>query len=151
MFAVSGRDSSDTPSLFSGDAIFVAGCGRFFEGSASGLFRTVQRLATDLPPDTLLWPGHEYARSNLAFAQYVEPGNAAVVERLAKASMHEERMEAMIPSTLEEERRTNPFFRADVVRLPGEEQQGDGEGEERVIKRLEELRRLKDGYKENTV
>lgn len=36
-----------------------------------------------LPHETLVYCGHEYTKSNLAFAKSVEPGNQALLEKVA--------------------------------------------------------------------
>ena len=53
--------------VFTGDALFVRGCGRtdFQGGSARMLFRSVHREILSLPPETIIYPGHDY-RGHLA-------------------------------------------------------------------------------------
>lgn len=92
--------------LFTGDTLFGAGCGRTFEGTASQMQASLQRLAA-LPGDTRCYFGHEYTRSNLRFAQAVEPNNPAITERLDRLQS------PSTPSTLAEELRSNPFLRCD--------------------------------------
>ena len=70
-----------------GDTLFSLGCGRLFEGTAAQMLASLQRLAA-LPDDTRVCCGHEYTLANAAFAQVVEPGNPALVERLAQARAH---------------------------------------------------------------
>lgn len=91
--------------VFTGDTLFAAGCGRLFEGTAEMLYRSLAGLC-DLPPDTRLWFGHEYTAANLAFAATVEPDNEAVAARRARIGP------CTTPTTIAEERRTNPFLRA---------------------------------------
>src|SRR6187200_699955 len=71
---------------------------------------SLQRLAT-LPPETRVYCGHEYTASNLRFAAHVEPGNAAVTEKAARVAKLREDGKPTVPSTLAEERATNPFMR----------------------------------------
>ena len=52
--------------LFTGDTIFVGGCGRFFEGDAKGMLNAMD-IASELPKDTKLFVGHEYTLKNLEF------------------------------------------------------------------------------------
>uniref|UniRef100_A0A8C6Q1R2 PNKD metallo-beta-lactamase domain containing n=1 Tax=Nothobranchius furzeri TaxID=105023 RepID=A0A8C6Q1R2_NOTFU len=63
-------------SLFSGDLVFLSGCGRMFEGSSTTMLSSLDTVSS-LSDDTLLWPGHEYAEDNLLFATKVEPHNAS--------------------------------------------------------------------------
>lgn len=67
----------------------------------------------ELPPDTLVWPGHEYGLSNLLFAESVDPENAALAAKLAEARKRKAGRQALVPSTLQAERQFNPFLRYD--------------------------------------
>ncbi|MEY5097792.1 MAG: Beta-lactamase hydrolase-like protein [Pseudomonadota bacterium] len=48
--------------VFTGDALLVNGCGRtdFQSGSAEALYRSITEVLFALPPDTTVWPGHDY-------------------------------------------------------------------------------------------
>jgi hydroxyacylglutathione hydrolase len=96
---------------FVGDTLFAMGCGRLFEGTPAQMYRSLQRLAA-LPDETKLYCAHEYTLSNARFAAAAEPGNAAVGERLARVAGMRERGEITIPTTVAQERETNPFVRA---------------------------------------
>lgn len=96
--------------LFCGDALFSAGCGRLFEGTAADLHRALDRINA-LPPDTWLFPTHEYTQSNLRFAQAVEPGNVAVAEAIETVRLKRALGEPSLPTSLSRERRINPFLR----------------------------------------
>jgi hydroxyacylglutathione hydrolase len=90
---------------FTGDTLFGGGCGRVFEGDAAMMHASLMRLAA-LPPETRVYFGHEYTASNLRFAAAVEPDNAAVAAR-AQALVT-----PSTPSTIADERATNPFLRS---------------------------------------
>jgi hydroxyacylglutathione hydrolase len=94
--------------VFVGDTLFAMGCGRLFEGSAEQMHLNLQRLA-DLPADVRVYCGHEYTLSNARFA------NEAVAERLGRVAAMRERGEVTLPTTIGEERATNPFMRAASV------------------------------------
>lgn len=96
--------------LFSGDTLFSAGCGRVFEGTPAQMLDSLSRLA-DLPDDTRIYCGHEYTLANLAFAASVEPENPDVAEHAERARAMRDRNASTLPSTLELERRINPFLR----------------------------------------
>jgi hydroxyacylglutathione hydrolase len=64
-----------------------------------------------LPDPTRLYFGHEYTERNLEFAQSVEPDNAAVAQRLDVVRQHRRKRQYTTPTTLAEERQTNPFLR----------------------------------------
>ncbi|CAB1118576.1 unnamed protein product [Ectocarpus sp. CCAP 1310/34] len=75
-------DGAAAPLVFSGDTLFVGGCGRFFEGDASQMSNALQGVAASLPGATRVFCGHEYTVSNLQFAKSVEPENSAVLDKL---------------------------------------------------------------------
>ena len=96
---------------FVGDTLFAMGCGRLFEGTPEQMYLSIQRL-TELPDDTRLYCAHEYTLSNARFAAHAEPGNNAVAERLAAVQVLRERGEITVPTTVAQERETNPFVRS---------------------------------------
>ncbi|HEY5762841.1 MAG TPA: hydroxyacylglutathione hydrolase [Rhodocyclaceae bacterium] len=98
--------------LFCGDTLFGAGCGRLFEGTPEQMHRSLKAFDT-LPDDTLVYCAHEYTMQNLRFAVRVEPDNADIAARVARCNAARERGEPTVPSTLGEERRTNPFLRSE--------------------------------------
>lgn len=98
--------------LFCGDTLFTAGCGRLFEGTAEQMHSSLQRLML-LPNDTLVYCGHEYTEKNLQFAMTVEPDNRKVSEKLQRVRRLRAQGASTVPSTMEEERETNPFLRWD--------------------------------------
>lgn len=92
---------------FTGDTLFGAGCGRLFEGDAAMMHASLMRLAA-LPAETKVYFGHEYTAANLRFAAAVEPDNAAVQRRAGALRA----ATPSTPSTMADERATNPFLRA---------------------------------------
>jgi len=96
---------------FVGDTLFAMGCGRLFEGTPEQMYRSLQRL-TELPPETRLYCAHEYTLSNALFAAQAEPGNAAVADRLASVEAMRANGEMTVPTTVAQERETNPFVRS---------------------------------------
>lgn len=104
----------DAKAVFVGDTLFAMGCGRLFEGTAAQMHANLQRLAA-LPEATHVFCGHEYTLDNARFAITVEPGNAALAERLARVEAARARGEVTLPTTIGEERATNPFMRAEGV------------------------------------
>lgn len=108
--------------VFSGDMLFAGGCGRLFEGDAQMMYTALCEKLAALPDDTKVYCGHEYTEGNLRFAVTMEPDNDAMREKLervqkirshAAADWHDATPDEMtIPSTIGEERATNPFMRA---------------------------------------
>lgn len=93
--------------LWTGDTLFVGGCGRLFEGGAQVMWESLQKLAS-LPDDTLVYCGHDYTKENYEFALTVEPDNRAVRQRMDDIR----RTGRTVPSTMMQERTTNVFLRA---------------------------------------
>jgi hydroxyacylglutathione hydrolase len=105
------HDDTQAPWLLSGDTLFAAGCGRLFEGTATQMFASLQRL-TALPAQTLVYCTHEYTLSNLRFAKAVEPDNQEIAERLDQVTRLREAKRITLPSDLRTEQATNPFLRS---------------------------------------
>ena len=132
--------------LFCGDTLFSAGCGRLFEGSPEEMNASLTRLA-DLPPETRVYCAHEYTAANLAFALAVDPSNdaarrydAAVAERRAAGT-------PSLPSTIELERRVNPFLRCATPAVRAAVESHAGHALARSVEVFTELRRWKDGFR----
>ena len=104
------------PSVFSGDTLFAAGCGRLFEGSPAQMMQSLGKLAA-LPDATKVWCGHEYTEKNLAFARELEPSNADISAKYEKVRAARAKGQSTMPSTIGEEKRTNPFLRSDAPEL----------------------------------
>jgi hydroxyacylglutathione hydrolase len=96
---------------FVGDTLFAMGCGRLFEGTPAQMYRSLQRL-TELPEDTRLYCAHEYTLSNARFAAQAEPDNVAIAHRLARVQEMRAAGEITVPTTVAQERETNPFVRS---------------------------------------
>ena len=112
------------PWLFCGDTLFAGGCGRLFEGTAEQMTNSLEKISA-LPDNTKVYCAHEYTVSNLRFAVAAEPDNPRTAERLTAAQALRARGIATVPSTLGEEKLTNPFLRyreksiADLLRSSG--------------------------------
>jgi hydroxyacylglutathione hydrolase len=102
----------DEPRIaFVGDTLFAMGCGRLFEGTPQQMFESLERIA-GLPEDTKLYCGHEYTLANARFATHAEPDNEATAQRLNEVEKLRESGQITLPTTVAEERATNPFVRA---------------------------------------
>lgn len=101
----------DAGAAFVGDTLFAMGCGRLFEGTADQMFAAM-RAYEALPDDTRLYPAHEYTLSNGRFAASAEPDNAAIADRLKLVEQLRAEGRITLPTTVGEEKRTNPFLRA---------------------------------------
>lgn len=101
----------DSGVVFTADSLMALGCGRVFEGSLPQMHDSLSKLAA-LPPDTLVCSGHEYAQANAAFALTIDPDNPALRARAAEIAARRAAGRPTVPTTLAEERATNPFLRA---------------------------------------
>jgi hydroxyacylglutathione hydrolase len=100
-------------SVFTGDTLFAAGCGRLFEGTPAQMHQSLNVTLAALPDATLVYCGHEYTASNLRFAAHCEPANTAVSEKAKRVAEQRAQNIATVPTTLEEEKATNPFMRVE--------------------------------------
>lgn len=98
------------PIVFTGDTLFLGGCGRIFEGDPAMMHASLSKLAA-LDPRTKVYCGHEYTQANLRFAKHVEPSNAAVDKALELAKELRAEGRPTVPGTIGEELATNPFLR----------------------------------------
>jgi hydroxyacylglutathione hydrolase len=98
---------------FTGDTLFAAGCGRLFEGTPAMMYESLNVKLAKLSDETRVYCGHEYTASNLKFAAHVEPGNEAVKAKAARVAQLRAAGQPTVPSTIADERATNPFMRCD--------------------------------------
>jgi hydroxyacylglutathione hydrolase len=96
--------------FFCGDTVFLAGCGRLFEGTPSQMFESIHHRIGILGLSTKLYSAHEYSLQNLRFAQSLYDEEA--LQNWTRAM--EDRLQehgATLPTTIEDEFKHNPFFR----------------------------------------
>ncbi|XP_059509888.1 hydroxyacylglutathione hydrolase, mitochondrial isoform X2 [Stegostoma tigrinum] len=139
-YFVTKENSSEAPAVFTGDTLFVAGCGKFFEGSGEEMYRALIDILGSLPSETRVYCGHEYTINNLKFARHVEPNNEAIRQKLAWAKEHYDLGKPTIPSTIGEEFTYNPFMR---VR---EKSVQDHVGQKDPISTMDAIRKEKDQF-----
>ncbi|MBT3335377.1 MAG: hydroxyacylglutathione hydrolase [Methylococcales bacterium] len=102
--------------LFCGDTLFSMGCGRLFEGTAMQMHHSLNKLAA-LPLTTQLFCAHEYTQQNGQFAQTLEPNNTQLHQRITEVAQLRQNNIATVPSTLAQEKATNPFLRSHCPEL----------------------------------
>lgn len=109
---------ADNPhgTVFTGDTLFIAGCGRRFGTDALTMFNSLNTLAA-LPADTRVYCGHDYTVEDYEFALTVEPTNKAVKQLLLKANQASAAGTPTVPSTIKQEKLTNPFLRVDSPQI----------------------------------
>ncbi|KAJ3682928.1 hypothetical protein LUZ60_013155 [Juncus effusus] len=139
-YYITGKDGED-PAVFTGDTLFVAGCGKFFEGTAEQMYKSLCVTLGSLPKPTQVYCGHEYTAKNLQFALTVEPGNEKLKQKLKWAQEKREKGEFTIPSTIEDEFETNPFMRVDLPELQAKV------GASSPVEAIGNVRKMKDNWR----
>jgi hydroxyacylglutathione hydrolase len=127
--------------LWTGDTMFIGGCGRLLETDAQSMWDSLQKLAS-LPDDTLVYCGHDYTLENYEFASGIEPGNHVVKERLERIRRMLKRGEQIVPSTILQEKTTNCFLRAGTPELKA----ALGMPQAQAVEIFAELRQRKDVF-----
>lgn len=102
--------------VYTGDTLFVGGCGRLLEGDAATMWQSLQRL-TALPPETLIYCGHDYTLENYEFAVTIDPSGRRFRERLAEVQKAIEYGRLTVPSTIAQEKATNIFLQAGSAQI----------------------------------
>ncbi|CAH2352995.1 hydroxyacylglutathione hydrolase, cytoplasmic isozyme [[Candida] railenensis] len=93
--------------VFTGDTLFVSGCGRFFEGTGAEMNKALNGILGKLPGDTKTYPGHEYTKSNVKFSRKVL-SNDSIAELQAYVDANEKTTGVF---TIADELKFNPFMR----------------------------------------
>lgn len=98
--------------VWTGDAMFVGGCGRPFEGTPEEMWASLCRLR-DLPDKTRVYCGHNYTVDNMEFAHHLAPKNGPILERLKEVRGMDRAGLPTVPSTIGLESEMNLFLQAD--------------------------------------
>ena len=106
----------ESEAVFTGDTLFAMGCGRLFEGTPEQMWRSLSKIAA-LPGETRVYCGHEYTQGNARFAVTVDPENTVLKARAKEIDALRAKGQPTLPSTIGQERATNPFLRADQPAL----------------------------------
>eukprot|EP00887_Chlorella_sp_A99_P004033 scaffold11.g4033.t1 len=93
-----------------GDTLFVGGAGRCFQGTPAQMHASLGVLAR-LPPEALVYCGHDYALPNLEWAATIDSGNPAVLRKLEWARAQRAAGKPSVPSTIGGELLHNLFLR----------------------------------------
>lgn len=131
----------DSDALFCGDTLFVLGCGRMFEGTPEQFWSSLTKLRS-LPDSARVYCGHEYTQSNARFALSVEKDNADLQAKAQQVDALRAEGKPTIPGILGEEKKTNPFLRADVPSV----QEAVGMAGQDPAAVFAEIRRRKDSF-----
>eukprot|EP00440_Ansanella_granifera_P005746 gb/GFBE01006234.1/.p1 GENE.gb/GFBE01006234.1/~~gb/GFBE01006234.1/.p1 ORF type:complete len:255 (+),score=37.33 gb/GFBE01006234.1/:1-765(+) len=98
--------------VFTGDTMFVGGCGRIFESTPQDLYNSLVNVLGALPADTQVFVGHEYTIKNLEFASHVDGSNETLRQMVTWAQEQKVQRKFTVPSTLKNEWLINPFMRS---------------------------------------
>ncbi|KAF4338980.1 hydroxyacylglutathione hydrolase [Fusarium beomiforme] len=128
----------DQKAVFTGDTLFTGGCGRFFEGTAEEMHLALNTHLAALPDDTVVFPGHEYTRSNANFAYSVsQKGHIQELLSFAEANPV-----TVGKYTIGREKQHNVFMRL------GDPDIQEATGETDPVRVMEKLREMKNDFKE---
>ncbi|PYH43828.1 Las1-domain-containing protein [Aspergillus saccharolyticus JOP 1030-1] len=97
----------DEKVVFTGDTLFIGGCGRFFEGTAPEMHKALNETLAALPDDTRVYPGHEYTKGNVKFCLAVSESEP--IKKLA--AFAEANQETQGKFTIGDEKLHNVFMR----------------------------------------
>jgi hydroxyacylglutathione hydrolase len=132
----------EDPVVFTGDTLFVAGCGRLFEGDPPMMHASLSKLAA-LEPRTRVYCGHEYTEANLRFAAHVEPSNPAIAAARRRAAELRREGTPTTGTTIGDELSYNPFLRTSSKEIRRTLGIPDGAG---AAEALGAIRRAKDSF-----
>ncbi|KAI1048348.1 hypothetical protein LB506_002364 [Fusarium annulatum] len=131
-FVEDGKDKA----VFTGDTLFIGGCGRFFEGNAEEMHEALNKRLAALPDDTVVYPGHEYTKANVKFA-------ASVSQRDAVQKLHSFAENNKVTTgkfTIGDEKEHNVFMRVEDPEI----QKQTGETEPVAV--MAKLREMKNNF-----
>ncbi len=131
--------------LFIGDTLFMAGCGRLFEGTAEQMYQSLSKIM-QLANDTQIYCAHEYTLANLRFAETVEPDNQHIKERIERCKQLRKAGEPTVPGTLFIEKHTNPFLRSAEPSVISAAEQHTGQNLNNSVDIFAAIRSWKDNF-----
>ncbi len=132
---------ADSQAVFTADSLMALGCGRLFEGTPLQMWGSLSKIAA-LPPETIVYSGHEYTIANAIFAYSLEPNNPALRTRIQQTVDARANDIPTVPSTLSDELETNPFLRPASAEIRKNLKMNANTDAEVFA----EIRRLKDGF-----
>jgi len=97
---------------FTGDTLFSLGCGRIFEGDHKQMLDSLNKIKK-LPKDTKIYCGHEYTYKNAEFCMKYDNNNNDLKKKFEKIKKLRSKNLPTIPSSLEDELKSNIFLRCD--------------------------------------
>ena len=135
----------EQPALFCGDTLFSGGCGRLFEGTSVQMQQSLDKISA-LPENTLIFCAHEYTLANLSFASTIEPYNTDLQQRIKDVEYLRQKNKPSVPSSLELEKKTNPFLRTRNITVIERVKRGNPEIDGSPASVFAALRSKKDNF-----
>jgi hydroxyacylglutathione hydrolase len=114
-------EDGDDRAVFTGDTLFIGGCGKFFEGTAEEMHKALNKTLGSLPDDTKIYPGHEYTKSNIKFALSVSQTPA--IRRVEEFAANNAQTQGKF--TIGDEKLHNVFMRVqdpEIQKVTGEKE-----------------------------
>jgi hydroxyacylglutathione hydrolase len=97
---------------FTGDTLFSLGCGKIFEGDHKQMLASLNKIKK-LPKDTKIYCGHEYTHKNAEFCMKYDGANINLRKHFEKIKKLRSNNLPTIPTSLEDEIKSNIFLRCD--------------------------------------
>ncbi|MBA1338597.1 MAG: hydroxyacylglutathione hydrolase [Pelagibacterales bacterium] len=97
---------------FTGDTLFSLGCGRIFEGDSQQMLASLNKIKA-LPKNTKIYCGHEYTYKNAEFCMKHDSDNIELKRKFEKIKRLRSQNLPTVPTSLEDELKTNIFLRCD--------------------------------------
>ncbi|KAK4546383.1 hypothetical protein LTR36_002060 [Oleoguttula mirabilis] len=117
-------EDGEDRAVFTGDTLFIGGCGRFFEGTPEEMDKALNQTLASLPDDTKVYPGHEYTKGNVKFGiKVLQSGPVKKLQAFADSNK-----QAQGKFTIGDEKQHNVFMRLDdptVVKFTGQTERVD--------------------------
>ena len=127
--------------LFTGDTLFSLGCGRIFEGTYEQMFSSLEKIKK-LPHKTKIYCGHEYTLQNSKFCIKYDKDNLELIKKINDIKKKLNNNQPTIPTTLEEELKSNIFLRSDNFKIKNNLNMNTGSS----LDTFSKLRDLKDNF-----
>ena len=127
--------------LFTGDTLFSLGCGRIFEGTYEQMFSSLEKIKK-LPHKTKIYCGHEYTLQNSKFCIKYDKDNLELIKKINDIKKKLNNNQPTIPTTLEEELKSNIFLRSDNFKVKKNLYMNTGSS----LHTFSKLRDLKDNF-----
>ncbi|KAL6891047.1 Metallo-hydrolase/oxidoreductase [Trichoderma longibrachiatum] len=130
-------EDSTGRAVFTGDTLFISGCGKFFEGNGAEMHEALNNRLAALPDDTVVYPGHEYTKSNVKFTASVSQTDP--IKRLQEFADNNEVTTGKF--TIGDEKRHNVFMRVQDPEI----QKATGKTDPVAV--MSKLREMKNNFK----